>query len=309
MDRYGNFSQAEINRYNEMVAVANMNVNYMKSIGFTDAEINCLKSVINIEKQLTPSYIVSLGYTYEQAQRIVYLYKICTGKVTIQNTDDLSKHLKKMFGQNYRINIGDLAISTVTQIPRVAVVAGLKQEPYSFYNSTNYKGIHMLYSVEKVSSKEITIVTKHKPQIKRGTPLKVPGMIDIKGVDKNGLVHIAFDKTYSRLCNRFIIVTSTRIPERHHGMREIICYEGTHIYVYAATMGVKEKVSYYNQKQRIYDFGFFDNQILPKLNMQTQILNVNLKGMATKEYPPTAQYRLVDPVRKDVDIDDSDIMM
>lgn len=50
------------------------------------------------------------GLSYEQAQRIMYMYNICTGRTRIQSEDELIRHLRKMFGKQKRITIADLPV-------------------------------------------------------------------------------------------------------------------------------------------------------------------------------------------------------
>lgn len=291
-------------RYENYQNVMNMNIDYMKSIGFSSEEINALKRVMPIDRQLTTTYLTACGFTPEQARRMHYLYKICIGDVTIDSKEDLSKHLKKLFGA-YKLGIQDLAISNITKVPRVAVIAGIKVEPFTIYNSQNYKGTQMLYQVEHASSKTIIVRTTRKPVIKYKGAKKIPGVIEIKEIGKRGDVTLAVDKKYARLCNRFIILASFRRPELHHGMYEIICFEGSKIYVYADTMGVRESVKYSSTSQRVYDYGYFPNQINKKLAQVTQVLFARLHGQVCTAESPTKQYYFLDPVRQDYDFEDS----
>ena len=290
-------------RYENYQNVMNMNVEYMKSIGFNMDEINALKRIMPMDRQLTTTYLTACGFNPEQARRMHYLYKVAIGDVTIDSKDDLCKHLKKLFGA-YKLGIQDLAISSISKVPRVAVIAGIKVEPFTIYNSQNYRGTQMLYQVEHASSKSILIRTTRKPVIKYKGAKKIPGLLEIKEVGKHGDVLIAIDKKYARLCNRFIILASFRRPELHHGMYEIICFEGSRIYVYADTMGVRESVKYSSNSQRVYDYGYFPNEIAKKLNQVTQVLFARLHGQVCTGERATKQYYFLDPVRQDYDFED-----
>lgn len=296
-------------RYDAYMQVANMNVGYMQSIGFTIDEINALKNSICVDRTLTVPYLCSMGYSQQTAARLMYLYKICVGKVSIETKEDLSKHLRRMFGETYKISIRDLSVSNISKVPRVAVIAGITKEPFTIYNSSLYKdkGAQMLYGVTSVAGKSITIKTKRKPQLPRKQALKIPDVLEIKGVDSKGFVEMTVNKRFIRLCNRFIIAASFRQPEFHHGMYEIICFEGTKIYVFAQTMGVRENVKYSSTSQRIYDYGFFENQIPVKLKQATQILYSSLHGAHSEYFEGNQKFLLLDEVRKDRDLDDENM--
>lgn len=67
------------------------------SQGFTQQEINALKFLVQNDGRITVNNMVQ-GYNipYEEAQKIKYMYDICTGRVSINSDDDISKHLRRM---------------------------------------------------------------------------------------------------------------------------------------------------------------------------------------------------------------------
>ena len=283
-----------------------MDKNTLLSMGFTDTEISHYTNIVCNGGKFTPSALQSYGYNFEQAKRLAYLNNVCQGKVTIGSDDQKVKHLKKMFGSEHKITIQDLATSRVTDVPRLAVVANIIQSPYDIWNSKNYKGTAALYRVVDVSGQKITVITDKKPVLKYGAAKKIPGMLEIRGVKENGGVIVTFDRRYCALCNRFIIVASTRNPEFHCGKYSILCYEGTRVYVYAVNMGTKEKLHYSMGNQRIYDFGFLPNQIKPKLENVAQWIYKKIGGVEAKYDNPNQNYRVVDVQSNQADNSEED---
>lgn len=243
-----------------------INPDSLLAIGFGQQQIEVLKFLIANDGKVTlPKMVNIYGIPYEQARDLKYMYDIVTGRVVIDGELNLIKHLRRMFGKNRRIGINDLALSKVQEVPRMAVVANIKTEPFTIYNSNNYKPENRLYKVVDVTGGRIIVETTRKPQLKFGTEKKVEGELEIRSIDKRGVVTIAFDKKVCRLCNRFIIVASLKRPEFHHGLAQIICIEGTKVYVYAQTLNPKKGIQYNMGTQRVYDFGFLKTEIDNKL--------------------------------------------
>lgn len=274
-----------------------VNPNSLVQVGFTKDEISAFNYVYNNGGKFTPTALQSYGYTYEQAKRLHYMYRICTGQVQIGSQDQMAKHLKSMFGSAHKMNINDLAISRVTNVPRAAVVMNIDQEPYSIWNSTNYSGKNSLYKVIDATAGHITIETSIKPKLRYGQAKKIPNMLEIKGIKPNGKIVVTFNKNYAALCNRFIIVASFKNPERHLGKWEIMCYEGRKIYIYAVNMGTKDRVSYSHGNQRIYAYGIFPGDIRKKLDSVAQDMYRYVKGVSGNYIQPTENYNVVDIVK------------
>lgn len=279
------------------------------SLGFSQDEVNCLGSLVNMGYKINNQTLQMYGLNYEQQQRIKYMYSICCGKVSIDTKEELIKHLKKMNNHAYKVGIGSLPISKITQIPRVAVVAGIKQEPYNIWNSNQYKGKDMLYIVQNVTGQKVTVETNRKPVLKHGADMSIPGVLDIKGTRVNGKAIVEFNKNYCRLCNRFIIVATLRRPEFHHGLYEVICYEGTKIYIYARTMGVKDGVKYNGSTERVYAFGFFEGEINQKLEAVAKYIYNGLHGVKAEYESGNQDYKLLDLVRQDAEVNDEESLM
>lgn len=290
--------EVEMNSYNDYNNV-NIDTNKLLSIGFSQYEIAEFQKLFANGAKFTPQALQSYGYNYEQAKRIKYMFDICAGKVQVNTQDELVKHLKKMSNGSYKLSMQDLAISKITNVPRVAVVANIKQSPYDIWNSKNYKGKDALYKVVDVTGQNITVETPRKPQLQYKQAKEIPGMLEIKGVRANGNAVVAFNKNYCTLCNRFVIVGSLKNPEFHLGKYEMICFEGTRVYIFAINMGTRETIHYNSGNQRIYDFGIFPGDITNKLKAVAQSMYTQLRCVAGRYCVPNSTYRVVDYTPKE----------
>lgn len=276
-----------------------IDTNTLQQMGFTQIEITEFQRILNGGGQFTLSALQAYGYNYEQAKRLKYLYDVCSGKVRVETQTDLIKHLKKMTNGSYKISIQDLAISKITEVPRVAVVHNISQAPYDVWNSKNYKDNQAIYRVVDVSGQRITIETSRKPQLQYKQAKVIPGVLEIKGIKANGNVVVSFDKKYCTLCNRFIIVASLKNPEFHLGKYEMICFEGTKAYVYALNMGTKEMVHYNSGTQRIYAYGLYPRDINQKLKSVAQAMFKQLNCVKSQYFESNSEYRVIDSTKKE----------
>ena len=279
----------------------------LASLGFSEQEINNLQYIITNGGKVTTNALMQYGYNYEQAKRLRYMYDICMGKVQIEDKNSLIKHLRKMNCHMPKIGIQNLKVSTVNKVPRKAVVAGIKDPTYCIYNSGNYPINDRMYDVVDVTNSYIHVKTPRKPVLKYGQAKSIDGVLKIIDVDKN--VTIAFDKKYCKLCNRFIVLASLRRPEFHLGMIEMICIEGTRVYVYAQNMGSRESASYSMGTQRVYDYGFYPSDIQSKLRRVGLELYKSLNGVYSEIIPANQEFRILtieESVDKEDDIDIED---
>ena len=315
---------------------ANIN-SQLLNMGFTQNEINYYEYVVSNNGKITPQDLQSYGLSFGEAKRLTYMKKILTGAVSIQSEsdmithvknmtgtsrqnakdyvyqqnlmngyaqnnyskDELIKHLKETNGRKRKISIQDLKVSTVTTVPNVAVVAGINIEPFTIWNSKQYSGKDMLYPVAKVSGQNITIETSKKPKLEYGQNKEIPGMLKILGVRNNGHVVVTFNRKYCALCNRYIIVASLRNPQFHLGKHEIVCFEGTKIYVYAVNMGTRDKVGYAGGNKRIYAYGIFPGDIRSKLDNVAKRIYGQLGGVCSAYYEANSGYSIIDKEKKE----------
>lgn len=253
----------------------------LKSLGFTEQEISVLSFIVmNGGKATVNSMVNYYGIPYEQAQKLKYMYDICTGRVIISSEEDLSKHLRKMFGKHQRIGIQNLSTSCVGEVPRTALIAGIpKDSPFAIWNSINYPPFERMYTVINATPSNVTIETNRIPVLKYKQDKFIDGILKIVDGPKDGVLQVEINRDYCKLCNRFVIVASLRRPEFHHGMVEIICIEGTKVYVFADTMAAKKYSRYGNNSQRIYDYGFFPTEIRAKLMASASRVYQSLCGV------------------------------
>lgn len=270
----------------------------LKYLGFQDAEIKCLQNIIySFGKVTMQSLQMGAGLNYEQAQRIMYMYNICNGRIRIESEKELIQHLKKMFGRQKRITIADLPTQPIQSIPRTAMIAGIKEPGFNMWNSKNYPVLERAYKVVEVYGEYITIETDRWPTLKYKQARKVPGVLEIKNIDKqNHRLTVAINKKYCRLCNRFVIVAQTRYPEFHLGLVQIICLEGTKIYVYAQNAGVKENIHYTSGNSRVYDYGYYASDIKNKLMQVAQKIYKIVCGFQASVIKPNTKFEYLQKV-------------
>lgn len=290
--------------YANMLDAVNIDNNRLLSLGFTQQEIQQLNYVYANGGKFTTNALQSYGYNYEQAKKLSYMYNICSGKIQIDSKQEMIKHLRKMFGSDYRISIQDLAVSKVTNVPRVAVIANIMDAPYNIWNSSNYKGKDTLYKVIDVSGQRITIETAKKPKLEWGKAKVIPGVLEIKGVRNNGNAVVSFDRKYCKLCNRFIIVASLRNPEFHFGKYEMICFEGTKVYIYATNLGTRDAVKYSMGSQRVYDYGIFKQDIKGKLDNVAKAMYKHLHGVSVQYEGANSDYSVISKDKAEESFDD-----
>lgn len=302
MNNLGTTSQTAYGVYTPM-SQFNFNRDYLLRLGFTVNDIDTLTHCLNCGVRVTMSNLQRF-LDFQSAKKIKYMYDICTGKVQVETTDELCRHLRKMFGDKKRLGIQDLTPSTIKEIPRKAVIAGIKQEPFTIYNSENYRSNYdKLYDVEKVGSTNIKVVTKRKPVLRYGQSKEVQGVIKIRELDKDGKVHIEVNRKNSLLCNRFVVVASLRYPEFYHSMVEVICIEGTKVYIFAKSMGTSNRIGYSNGTQRVYDYGIFKNEIEPKVMEVATMIYSKICGVYAVKHPGNQDYNVMikDTIETDED--------
>lgn len=277
------------------------------SLGFAVPEINALEFMLKNRLVVSSNNMVRLGIqNYDNQQRLRYMYGICEGRYQVNTDDELIKHLRKINNRMPRIGMNNLKTSKISSVPMVAVVGGIKQEPYNIWNSNNYKGTEQFYVVRKVSSTNITVETPRKPQLSYKASKEIDGIFRIEQNLQNGRILVAFNKNYCKLCNRFIVSASLRRPEFHLGMLKIICIEGTTVYVYVTSMGTKGTVKYNMQTQRVYDYGIMPNDIKPKLMAVAKEISKNVKGIKHDYIGATADYIIL-PKDEPEENDNADI--
>ena len=254
------------------------------------------------------------------------MYDILIGKKIIDDKESLAKHLRKMFGGGRRIGIHDLLLSKLNRVTRLAVIGSIPKGPYDIYNSKNYPVNERMYNIETVGGSRITIKTKRRPVLRYGAEKKVyfvknletrkvnhyhveadipKGVkgnnkydvgtaLEIKEVSHDNMVTVSIHKDYIREINKYIVVGSLRRPEFHSGMVEIICVEGSKVYVYARSMGKGENVSYRGGSQRVYGYGYIPGEIQEKVMRVAKELYAKVSGVFATVIPANSDFNILD---------------
>lgn len=281
----------------------NLDENMMLKLKFTRQEIQAVKQVFSYFGTVTSAKAQQCGYPPEIAKKLKYMYDIATGNVVIESSDDLSKHFRKMFGAHQRIGIQHLSMSRINKVPRKCVLGNIPAGKFEMYNSKHYSPQERMYDVLNVTGAKITINTARKPVLRYGESKEQDGVAKITEVNRDGTINIEFNRDYARLCNRFIVVASLRRPEYYHALVEIICIEGTKVYVFATTMSDKETPSYKNGSQRVYDYGFFKAEIKRKVMNVASILYKHLCGVYAQTEEGNTEFEFL---RRDVRDDEDE---
>lgn len=294
MDDFGYFDQSGMGVYTPGTQF-DLDPIKLQSIGFQPSEIEALQCIVMENGKATMQMMTQYyGIPYEQAQKLKYMYDICTGRVNISTEDDLAKHLRRMFGKHRRIGISDLEVSKINDIPRTALVAGIPENtPFAIWNSKQYPPLERMYTVLEATPNNVTIETNRIPKLKWKEAREIDGVLKILTTPVNGKMTVSINKNYCRLCNRFVIVASLRRPEFHLGMVEIVCIEGTKVYVFADLLAAKKYSRYGNNNQRIYDFGYFPMEIKPKLISCASRIYKHLCGVYANQIPGNTEFIII----------------
>lgn len=268
----------------------------LKGLGFTDYDIQALNMVLANIGKVTPAAMAKCGIDYNYARRIKYMYDICSGRIQIQSVEELIRHLRKMFGRTRRIGIQDLATSTIKRVPRKAVIAGIPKGAFSIYNSKNYPIDERMYEVSEITSTNIVVMSFRRPVLKYKEAKEIPGIIKLDEIKPDGTIMLSVNKQYCRLCNRFMVVASLRRPEFHYGMIQIICIEGTRVYVYAQGMKDGESPSYKGGTQRVYEYGFLRKEIEPKIMVVARMIYKKVCGVLTLTEKANSDFNVISKV-------------
>ena len=266
------------------------------NLGFSDVEINEFlkaKSVHEMynKKPTRATLTNNLGYNYQQADRLMYMFNIYMGKVNINDSEVAQKkHLKKLNGGVQKITIEHLEVSRITSVPRKAIILNINEKTFDIWNYTNYRSPKAIYDVIDATNGTITIKTKIKPTLMYKQSKEIPGKIKIEdGLTANGECIVKVSKKYASLCNTYVITASTRLPERHLGMVKVLCFEGTTIYVYVKDIGIRCNISA-KQNERIYDYGIFPKDINNKLKTVAEQVYNRIGGVKVEYINPNSKF-------------------
>ena len=299
--------------------------NQLMALGFTLDEMNVYDTILYECGKVTSQLMARYGIPYNEVQRIKYMTDIIMGKYVINTEDALIQHLKKMHLTNKKTGIYDLINSKNFNMKRKCLIAGMPAgTPFVLYNSGKEKKTH---TVVNVTSSNIEFVSDIIPKLPYGDSKKlvrlmdrrnnkikyyrtveeIPSMYkendldyDIKVVaeleETDGkYIKVRMHRDYARMCGRYMIVASLRVPDNHLGMIKIITLDGARAYVYAKQTGWNEKAKYSAAKERIYDYGFDVNDIRGKLMQWGSQLYTKLMGVYADFEPATVAFEHLEP--------------
>ena len=258
---------------------------------FTHNEINTLKYVVENFGKVSVNDMVYSGITDQKtAEHVKYAYDICTGKVIVDDNFTLKKHLRKMFGKGCKVTIDFLKPSCIEELPRKCIIAGL-EEPWHIWNSNRYKGYDALYTmVGAAGSENIKFITDRIPVLKYKQGKKEDGIVEILSRKEDKLL-VSINKKKVRMCNRFVVTAALRKPERYLFLIEIICIEGTSVYVYATEIGGTKKSVRSTNSNRIYQWGIFEREIQPKTIKVAEDIYKLLCGVVAEKEEGNMEYK------------------
>lgn len=272
-----------------------MDYNSMLKLGFNQEELNVLQQavdyygVVSNQKLSTPPFLVC---NQTIIARIMYAYNICMGKKNIDfdNPVSLAQHFKKLnsiSGGNITFSCFYIPHRNIDRVPRVAVVAGLPRGSFYVLNSKLYDKTEATYRVDKIAQEWVTIQSERKMSVCAGDRLNSSyenrqwGIPDILKVEEVGSFAqnkpwvIKIHKKYCRLCNRFLIVATTKkmVPgvTEHHGGYVLVTAEGQIVYLYARTTDFdnygnpKDTIPNTTKDTIVLDYGFYRMEIEQKL--------------------------------------------
>lgn len=260
-------------------------------IGFELEDIYLLLELLENGIPITRNKLVENGLDYRRAALIIYMHDIMSGRILLETKEDLIKHLKKINGEKYRIDLQYLPLSMVSRVKRKAVITGITDSKFNIYNSELYPIDKRTYDVKKVTSTNVYIETKRRPILRYGEKKFVPDVIEIVDKSEDNILTVCVNRRYVRLCNRYIIVASFRKPEIHHGLIELICIDGSKLNVYAKSMHNREVINITGGR-RIYDWGLHKNEIKDKLISVAGEISEKVFSRSFSIYEATQEYKI-----------------
>jgi hypothetical protein len=280
--------------------------NMLIGLYFKEDIIECLTYLMEFFGKCTPQAIQMAGTPVDKVALVKYAYKIMRGEIVIETNNEWSQHLKKLAGGAYKIKAGDLKSSVLVEVPRYCVVAGLK-DPFSIWNSSQYRGEDRFYAVDHAGEKNIHFKTTKIPVLRRFEKKEIEDVCGVESDNISGEIEAWASKKHCKLVNRYVIVASLRRPDRHLGLFQIICIEGTFVYVYAKQLKRSTKPGLGNGNNRVYDWGIDGNFIQKKLGDAMKNVFIGLKGVRYEYEDPVEDYNEIidESETEEIDLDES----
>ena len=288
-------------------------------LGFTQPEVNIAMTIARNENGTIPSVAKVQRYfnlDNKQAERVRYLYTIIIGKViinidnikTMEDLKGIAHHFRKINGSNLRqISISDLKSSNIAEVPRLAIVLGIEDNVYGVLNSKSSKDKHRYFSVIRIGQTNIEVRTTKQLVLKyrNDKRYELEGVVRVLGKDTKGRTLLSINKDYCRLCNRYVIVASLRMPREHLGAVALISKGGDIIYVYAKTIYGNRTMAK-TPTERVYDFGILGGEIKPRIMRVAKEAFRKFSCAYSKYFPPVEDYSMMP---RKLDSSDEDIVI
>jgi len=286
------------------------NYKRLMGLGFSKVEIDTCQRLFNQGAKFTVSFLQQYcNYDYDTAKKLKYLYDIAQGKIDIETDDELCKHLKKIFGSRRKVTIADLPPSNITEVPKLCLIAEVTDPLFYCYNSGLYDIKERFYRVVQATPTKTVIRTQRKPEIKFRGAKETDGVAKILTDTPNpdGSIDVQFEPQYTRLCNRYIILVSTKRPEFHLGCYEIIVVDGSKVYVFGRILPAKWDLKYKAAQERVLDCGIFPTELNQRITKAAQMVHTRLAGVKANVLEATSVFELMhDPNAEFGEGDDAD---
>ena len=155
----------------------------------------------------------------------------------LESINILAKHFEKMHNKFQRGN-GDFLFQYNFQhmgikSPNVFAVFRDLEAPYDIYNQGKFTDGSDRYKVEKISSKEIQIVTKRHPIVQKEKELKHDLIKFERDENDSSLFHLSAKKEFVGFVRRFAVYITLKPPSTHCGMTVSLNSAGNKIFIYA----------------------------------------------------------------------------
>lgn len=279
-----------------------MDFDKLYRLGFSSEEVELLRIAVFNNLATSDSALSNIAGHYVNGDMVRYARKLASGQVEVRTKEELIRHAKKMNRTGRKLSISDLALSKVKEVPRMAMIAGIPEKsPFAIYNSSNYDNPYKgMYRVKTVGRQTITIVSKYKPVIKYGEQREIAHVIKLLEFGKEYAI-LRVSKDFCRMCNRFVVTASFKMPEYHCGMIEYVAFDGTPIYLYADMLEGTKSVSYNTGRQRVYGYGCFKGEIPKKIADSAVSVERAIKPIYREKLMPTEDFFTIQKWNSDAD--------
>lgn len=279
-----------------------MDIREANRLGFSDIEYQAANSISSV---CGWSRVPSIGtlqqmlcIDYNSAYRIRYLIELMSGKRNvdiyniygIEDIRNISRHFRKINRSCIKLTIDKLPTSKISTLPRIAILCGVRDRRFVELNSKNPNNINEYYLVDKTTQDRCILRTVKSIKEHGEDEDKI---VNILGRDTNGRTILSAVTSHVRLCNRYIVVASTRQPQYHNGMYVLVNVYGDIIYVYSKTVAGYRNIGK-NYSERVYRYGILPNELDRTLKETAIKIGNSIELAAVTRIEPTQEFRLLE---------------